>query len=258
LLGSGEIELYFRRNKDSGVIVQVNEQVIKFREFELDRDRYELRRNGRAVKLEKMPMELLILLAAKKGNLVTRQEIIECLWGREVYIDSEHGINTVIRKLRQALHDDPEKPRFVETVTGKGYRFIAETMVEEPAAARIVPIEIAARNGSALHAGSVSAETGVAGTEEQNVAVEAELIGNHQIAQADAISPASAGKVDGPETEIIHPAERVPKRTSSLLLWGGAVCSLGLECWSGICIGRCQRRRLRSISDSLATAMTNG
>ena len=113
--------------------VQVNAQVIKFREFELDRDRYELRRNGRAVKLEKMPMELLILLAAKKGHLVTRQEIIECLWGREVYIDSEHGINTVIRKLRQALRDDPEKPRFVETVTGKGYRFIAQTMVvEEP------------------------------------------------------------------------------------------------------------------------------
>ena len=131
------------------MIVQVNEQVIKFREFELDRDRYELRRNGRAVKLEKMPMELLILLAAKKGNLVTRQEIIECLWGREVYIDSEHGINTVIRKLRQALHDDPEKPRFVETVTGKGYRFIAETIVEEAPAAGILLIEIAARNGSA-------------------------------------------------------------------------------------------------------------
>jgi Tol biopolymer transport system component/DNA-binding winged helix-turn-helix (wHTH) protein len=111
----------------------VNAQVIKFREFELDRDRYELRRNGRAVKLEKMPMELLILLAAKKGNLVTRQEIIECLWGREVFIDSEHGINTVVRKLRQALRDDPEKPRFVETVTGKGYKFVAETVVVEPA-----------------------------------------------------------------------------------------------------------------------------
>jgi len=190
----------------------VTSQVIRFREFELDCDRYELRRNGRAVKLEKMPMELLILLTAKKGHLVTRQEIIECLWGREVYIYSEHGINTVIRKLRQTLHDDPEKPRFVATVTGKGYRFIVEAIVEEPAAARILPIEIVARNGSALHAGSVPAEAGVAGIAEQKVAVEAELIGNHQIARAAAISPAPAGKVGGPETKIANPGKEVVRR----------------------------------------------
>ena len=84
--------------------------MIKFKEFELDRDRYELRRNGRAVKLEKLPMELLILLVTNKGRLVTRLEIIGCLWGSEVFIDSEHGINTAVRKLRQALGDDPEKP----------------------------------------------------------------------------------------------------------------------------------------------------
>ncbi|MDR3773129.1 MAG: winged helix-turn-helix domain-containing protein [Terracidiphilus sp.] len=117
-------------------------------EFELDRDRYELRRSGRAVKLERMPMELLILLVAKKGHLVTRLEIIECLWGNEVFIDSEHGINTAVRKLRQALRDDPEKPRFVETVTGKGYRFVAQaTEVDEAAAAAEVPKIVRARNG---------------------------------------------------------------------------------------------------------------
>jgi TolB-like protein/DNA-binding winged helix-turn-helix (wHTH) protein/Flp pilus assembly protein TadD len=121
--------------------------VIKFKEFELDRDRYELRRNGRAVKLEKMPMELLILLVAKKGHLVTRLEIIECLWGNEVFIDSEHGINTAVRKLRQALRDDPEKPRFVETVTGKGYRFVMPAIeVEEPTAEEI-PKVVRAPNG---------------------------------------------------------------------------------------------------------------
>ena len=98
----------------------------KFGEFELDCARYELRRNGRALKIERIPMELLILLAEKDGNIVTRQEIIDRLWGKDVFVDTEHGINTAIRKVRQALRDDPEQPRFVETVTGKGYRFVAD------------------------------------------------------------------------------------------------------------------------------------
>jgi len=99
---------------------------IQFDEFSLDCDRYELLRSGRPVKLEKNPMELLILLASKDGNLVTRQEIVERLWGKDVFVDTEHGINTAIRKIRLALRDDPEKPRFVQTVTGKGYRFVAD------------------------------------------------------------------------------------------------------------------------------------
>src|SRR5438874_3779561 len=77
------------------------------------------------VKLEKVPMELLILLLQKDGHLVTRQQIIERLWGNDVFVDTEHGINTAIRKIRQALKEDPDQPRFVQTVTGKGYRFVA-------------------------------------------------------------------------------------------------------------------------------------
>lgn len=99
--------------------------LIHFDEFSLDCDRYELLRSGRPVKLERIPMELLILLATRDGNLVTRQEIIERLWGERVFLDTEHGINTAIRKIRLVLKDDPEKPRFVQTVTGKGYRFVA-------------------------------------------------------------------------------------------------------------------------------------
>jgi TolB-like protein/DNA-binding winged helix-turn-helix (wHTH) protein len=97
-----------------------------FGEFELDRERFELRRNGRALKLERIPLELLLLLAEKQGAVVSRQEIIDRLWGRDVFVDTEHGINTAIRKIRQTLKDDPEQPRFVQTVTGKGYRFVAE------------------------------------------------------------------------------------------------------------------------------------
>ena len=70
-------------------------------------------------------MELLILLASRNGQLVSREEIIDRLWGKDVFHDSEHGVNTAIRKIRNALQDDPEQPRFIETVVGKGYRFIA-------------------------------------------------------------------------------------------------------------------------------------
>jgi TolB-like protein/DNA-binding winged helix-turn-helix (wHTH) protein/Flp pilus assembly protein TadD len=70
-------------------------------------------------------MELLILLVERRGELVSRDEIAERLWGKGVFLDIEHSINTAVRKVRQALRDDPEKPRFVETVVGKGYRFAA-------------------------------------------------------------------------------------------------------------------------------------
>ncbi len=98
----------------------------KFGEFELDRAHYELRRNDRVLKLERIPMELLILLAEKDGNVVSRQEIIDRLWGKDVFVDTEHGINTAIRKIRAALREDAERPRFVLTVLGKGYRLVAD------------------------------------------------------------------------------------------------------------------------------------
>jgi len=99
--------------------------VVKFAEFELDSGRYELRCGNRVLKLEKIPMELLTLLVEGHGQLVSRDEIVEKIWGKDVFLDTEHGINTAIRKIRHVLGDDPEQPRFVQTVTGKGYRFIA-------------------------------------------------------------------------------------------------------------------------------------
>src|SRR5438132_1198528 len=91
------------------------------------------------VKLEKVPMELLILLLEKDGHLVTRQQIIERLWGNDVFVDTEHGINTAIRKIRQALKDDPDQPRFMQTVTGKGYRFVAAVANVENGRSRQTP-----------------------------------------------------------------------------------------------------------------------
>jgi TolB-like protein/Tfp pilus assembly protein PilF len=79
-------------------------------------------------------MELLILLVSRQGQLVTRAEIAQRLWSSEVFVDTEHGINTAIRKLRYLLRDDPNSPRFIQTVTGMGYRFIARTVsIEQPA-----------------------------------------------------------------------------------------------------------------------------
>ena len=100
--------------------------LVRFGEFELDLGSYQLRRSGRALKLERIPMEVLFLLVERRGQLVTREEIIEKLWGKDVFVDTDNAINTAIRKIRQALKDDPDQPRFVLTVTGRGYRFIGQ------------------------------------------------------------------------------------------------------------------------------------
>lgn len=104
----------------------VRQELVRFGEdFELDVRVYELRRAGRTVKLERIPMELLLLLIEHRGELVTRKQIVERIWGQEVFLDTDNSINAAIRKLRQALRDNPEQPRFVQTITGRGYRFVA-------------------------------------------------------------------------------------------------------------------------------------
>jgi Tol biopolymer transport system component/DNA-binding winged helix-turn-helix (wHTH) protein len=70
-------------------------------------------------------MELLILLVSRQGELVYREEIVQEIWGNDVFVETEHSVNTAVRKVRQTLGDDPEKVRFIQTVVGKGYRFIA-------------------------------------------------------------------------------------------------------------------------------------
>jgi TolB-like protein/DNA-binding winged helix-turn-helix (wHTH) protein/Tfp pilus assembly protein PilF len=103
----------------------VTAQEFHFADFTLDQSRYRLQRGERILRLEKRPMELLILLVERRGELVSREEIAERLWGKGVFLDVDRSINTAISKVRVALRDDPEEPRFVETVVGKGYRFAA-------------------------------------------------------------------------------------------------------------------------------------
>ena len=110
--------------------------LVRFEDFELDLRSYQVRRSGRMLRLERIPMEVLFLLVERQGQLVKREEIIEKLWGKDVFLDTDSAINTAIRKIRQVLKDDPEQPRFVQTVTGRGYRFIGQ--VAEDGAAKIV------------------------------------------------------------------------------------------------------------------------
>ena len=91
----------------------------------LDSTAFTLTGPSGTIGLERLPMELLLLLARRPGTLVSREEIRSALWGAEVHIEHDAAINTAIRKVRQALGDDPAQPRFVQTVVGKGYRFAA-------------------------------------------------------------------------------------------------------------------------------------
>jgi TolB-like protein len=100
-------------------------RAVRFEDFVLDVSAYELRRQGRSIGIERRPMELLILLVNRRGELVTRDEIVKHLWGPDVFIDIDASINTVIRKIRRALRDSADRSRFIHTVQGKGYRFIA-------------------------------------------------------------------------------------------------------------------------------------
>jgi TolB-like protein/Flp pilus assembly protein TadD len=120
-----------------GVVVVSTERV-HLGPFVLDISRYELTCGGKPVRLERIPMDLLILLVRERGRLVSRNEIIERLWGKDVFFDTDNSINTAVRKIRRALMEDPEKPQYVETVQGKGYRLkdVGDT-VTPPASSRV-------------------------------------------------------------------------------------------------------------------------
>lgn len=170
-------------------------------------------------------MELLILLAARNGQLVTRTEIAERLWDREIFVDTEHGINTAVRKIRSVLRDDREQPRFVQTVTGRGYRFIGPIVEVRP-----TPAE------------SSNPETGNA------IAVLA----------APSVSPIEIPAANNPEL----PSDGKPQssRSSRLLVWLGALGALTVlvvlivairldaRGWGDRFLDRAARPRIRSLA----------
>ncbi|HEV8048125.1 MAG TPA: winged helix-turn-helix domain-containing protein [Terriglobales bacterium] len=101
------------------------EKKVRFDDFQLDYGRFQLCRRGIPIRLEGLPLQLLMFLVEKRGQLVTREQISCELWTKDVFVDVEQGINTAIRKIRRALADDAGEPQYLQTVVGRGYRFVA-------------------------------------------------------------------------------------------------------------------------------------
>lgn len=109
------------------------QEFVRIGDTELDIQRYELRRAGQQIPLERLPMELLILMASRDGQLVTRADIVRALWGGNAFRETDNSINTAIRKIRIALDENPDHPLHLTTVKGKGYRLNGtRTFSEEP------------------------------------------------------------------------------------------------------------------------------
>ena len=117
--------------------------------FEFDLRSFELKKTGQSVRLERIPTDLLCLLIQQRGELVTRDQIVERVWGKGVFLDTDNSINAAISKIRQSLGDDPAHPRFVQTLTGRGYRFIAA--LEESGKTPIADAETSAPEATGDH-----------------------------------------------------------------------------------------------------------
>ena len=97
---------------------------VRFGSFELDLRRRELRKQGRRIRLQEQPFQLLQILLESPGNVVSREQIQKRLWPEDMVVEFDHGINAAVKRLREALRDSAERPRYVETVARRGYRFI--------------------------------------------------------------------------------------------------------------------------------------
>jgi DNA-binding winged helix-turn-helix (wHTH) protein len=100
-------------------------RMFRFGPFELNEATGELRKEGIRIKLHSQPFQVLVMLLERPSELVTREELRQRLWGDDTIVDFDHGLNTAVNKLREALGDAAAQPRHVETISGKGYRFIA-------------------------------------------------------------------------------------------------------------------------------------
>src|ERR1035438_5127021 len=111
----------------------------RFGLFEADADSGELRRSGVRIRLQAQPFRVLICLLERNGEVVTREEMQQRLWGTDTIVDFDHSLGTAINKLREALGDSAENPRFIETLARRGYRFLAPVTVADSRLAETTP-----------------------------------------------------------------------------------------------------------------------
>lgn len=115
---------------------QKTDRVVRFGVFELNRETGDLRKDGMARRrLQGQPLDVLLLLLERPGEIVTREEMRQRLWPVDTFVDFDHSLNTAVNKLREALEDSATNPRFVQTLARRGYRFIAPVETREPALA---------------------------------------------------------------------------------------------------------------------------
>lgn len=111
-------------------------QVIRFGAFEVDVEAGELRKQGLKTRLQEQPLQILLLLLARPGDVVTREDLRQQLWPADTFVDFEHSLNAAVKRLRDALGDSADNPRFIETLPRRGYRFL-------------LPVEAPGRGGAA-------------------------------------------------------------------------------------------------------------
>jgi DNA-binding winged helix-turn-helix (wHTH) protein len=132
-------------------------RIVRFAVFEVDLSAGELRKNGRRVRLQEQPFQVLAFLLGRPGEVVTREEIRQKLWPADTFVDFDHGLNTAVNKLREALGDSASSPRYVETLARRGYRFLApverpDTNIPAPGTVLEAPVKAPnAAIGEALH-----------------------------------------------------------------------------------------------------------
>jgi TolB-like protein/DNA-binding winged helix-turn-helix (wHTH) protein/Flp pilus assembly protein TadD len=170
-------------------------QAFRFSDFELDVAGYQLRRQGRIIRLERQPMDVLILLVERRRQLVSRADIVERLWGKDVFVDVDTGVHTAIRKIRQALGDSISAPAFVETVPSKGYRFVAD-------------VEVVSRTSDSEVAAALVEPSPAPGSLQTNDGTLGEFRGRESIEKAAAASAPAAGSGTAPAWQLwsAHPA----------------------------------------------------
>jgi Tol biopolymer transport system component/DNA-binding winged helix-turn-helix (wHTH) protein len=138
------------------------DRTFRFEPFELSERDFELRKNGVRIKLQDQPLRILLELVANAGRVVTREDLQQKLWLADTFVDFDVGLNTAMRKLRQALGDDAEEPRYIETQARRGYRFIAPVAESALVAPPIVTPVIDSATASQPIVAPVPNATGVA------------------------------------------------------------------------------------------------
>ena len=122
-------------------------RIVRFATFAVDMQTGELRKSGLKLKLHGQPFEVLAMLLEKPGEVVGREQLRERLWPTDTFVDFDHGVNTAINRLREALGDSADNPRFIETLPRRGYRFIAPVESSAPPAQTAPPVEAAKPSG---------------------------------------------------------------------------------------------------------------